>query len=1220
VPPDRATGQPPANVAKCPPSMARTHYREIPYNYTSASDEQIVEHLFGPDTWSVLEELRAERVTGRSARLLLRFIGDLFMLGRNPFLYQQLVDSPRRRRGFLQAAERDLDVIARTSTRDPRVVAVVRLCLGHLEQVGRELSQAERRRARVRRVLGSIVGEENVSFDPFALVSHSTDATDWRLCLPLAVVRPAEEAEVAPLLAAIGRLGLHAIPRGAGTGLTGGAVPLRPDCVIVNLERLDRIREIREERWALPGNGEARAHVMELEAGVITEDAMTAAAEKRLVFATDPTSAWASTIGGNLAENAGGKSAVLWGTAIDNVLSWRMAMPTGVRWTICRVGHPLRKIQPEDRVVFEVRDAEGELVRRIELGGGEIRKPNLWKDITNKSLEGLPGLQKEGTDGVITSACFVLYPEHAFRTTACLEFFGDDFEEASRVILRLSREFTPGPHEALLALEHFDEQYVRAIDYQVKAPRNERPQAVLLIDLVAHKPEELDRGLGRLRALLADYPDTVVFFARDGAEAARFWQDRKRLGAIARHTNAFKLNEDVVLPLDRLAEFARFIQELNLDEDRHNQAELLGELGDSLGQTTTGEWLAAKLPHARAICRATEEIVGGAGLRQLREGEHLDKLKRDLVDLFAGYGTIVDTVRGIFAEVRSRLIVIATHMHAGDGNVHVNIPVFSNDRIMMQRAARAADLAMRKATELGGVVSGEHGIGITKLRHLEPSRIEELTAYRREVDPEGMMNPGKLSDLGVLDHVFTPSFNLLELEARILQHDSLEALADKISKCVRCGKCKPSCCVFYPAQSLFYHPRNKNLAIGALIEALLYEAQRFRTTEFRFLRQLEEVADHCTICHKCRGPCPVDIDTGEVSILERQILTARKYKRTTLATRASLAYLGSRSRAYNALFRRLVLRWGTFWQRIGAALVAWLPGRSRLVRFWPLSLLGTPMPRPAARPLHRLLPKCQPTQALLFQPSGEAKRTAFYFPGCGSERLYSKVGQASLYVLLKVGCRVVMPPPFLCCGFPIGVNAKAVEHGRKILSDTIIFSQIREMFGYLEFDACVVSCGTCREALGSMGVTEIFGCGLRDVSEFALGAGLDVAQGGRFLYHKPCHDSLADGGRSLLQSRLGAEIESVEHCCSEAGTLALSRPDISAKMLDRKARVLGAALSSARRPILTNCPSCLQGLGRQSALGVEPRHVAVELARRLGGAEWESDLTRLVRGAEAVNF
>jgi FAD/FMN-containing dehydrogenase/Fe-S oxidoreductase len=1209
--------------------MANTDYREIPYNYTSASDEQIVKQMFGSDTWRALEELRAKRVTGRSSRLLLRFIGDMFILRRNPFLVQELVESPRRRRRLLQAVRSDLDVIERNANGETRVIDMIGLCRQYLADISRELGGAEWRRAKVRRVLGSIIGEENVSFDPFALISHATDATDWRLCLPYAVVRPYRERQIGPLLTAITKLGLHAIPRGAGTGLTGGAVPLRADCVMVNLERLDRIRDIRLEHWT-SGDGEpVESWVMELESGVITEDAMEAAAKRGLVFATDPTSAWASTIGGNLAENAGGKSAVLWGTAIDNVLWWKMAMPSGQAWTVKRIDHPLRKIQPGDRVQFNIYTEDDELLREIVLTGSEIRKKDLWKDITNKSLKGVPGLQKEGTDGVITSAGFVLHRAYEQKRTVCLEFFGENFDEASRVILALAREFPPSKEETLMALEHFDEEYVRAIDYQVKAPRNERPKAVLLIDLVAHTTEQLARGSERLRKLVDRYPDTELFFARDAAEGAVFWQDRKNLGAIARRTNAFKLNEDVVLPLDKLAEFARFIDQVNLEEERHNQTQLIAEIAAYLEQARDGEWLVAKMPNARDACEAARVRLTVANRKQLRESELVERLERDLHDIFSGYADIIERIRRIGKEVRSRLIVIATHMHAGDGNVHVNIPVLSNDREMMQRAALTADRAMEKAVEIGGVVSGEHGIGITKLKHLEPERIEELAAHRREVDPGGLMNPDKLADLAVLEHVFTPSFNLLELEARILQHDSLEALADKISKCVRCGKCKPDCCVFYPRQNLFYHPRNKNLAIAALIEALLYQVQRFRTTEFTALRHLGDVADHCTICHKCLPPCPVSIDTGEVTILERQILAARKYKRSTLAVRASLAYLKSRSRSFNAIFRKIVVVWGYRLQSMGARILAWTPAHQWLVKYWPLSLMASPLPPVAKRPLHRLLPRVQSSETLLFQPSTEARANVFYFPGCGSERLYSEVGQASLYLLLKSGCRVVMPPPFLCCGMPFRVNAKTLEHDRNALSDTIIFSQIRDMFRYLDFDAFIVSCGTCRETLDAVGAPQIFGCRIQDVSEFVLSSELALPTGGHFLYHQPCHDSLGGTAVALIKKHLGAEVESVPHCCSEAGTLALLRPDISGKMLSRKAIAIKSAAGrvGSTVPVLTNCPACLQGLGRltthngrPNALGIEPRHMAVELARRLGGEDWKREFEELVKNAEAVNF
>jgi FAD/FMN-containing dehydrogenase/Fe-S oxidoreductase len=1199
--------------------MPTQEHREIPFNYTSASDQQIVTFLFGADTWGVLEQLRERRVTGRSARLLMRFMGDMFMLRRNPFLWQQLLDSRRRRRELLTLVRRDLAIVEGNARDEALVQKLIATCKRYLGEMLRELSAAQRQRQRVRRVLGAVIGEANVTFDPFALVSHATDATDWRLCLPQAVARPAREAEVAPLLAAIARAGLHAIPRGAGTGLTGGAVPLAGDCVMVNTERLDCIRSVSEREFVVDGETK-RAAVMHVEAGVVTETAMAEAEKRGLVFATDPTSAWACTVGGNLAENAGGKSAVLWGTAIDNVLAFHLALPTGATCRVERVGHPLRKIQPEDEVRFAITSSDGALDRTIVLRGDEIRKPNLWKDITNKALGGVPGLQKEGTDGVITSAEFILHRAYPETLSACLEFFGESMDEAARVILNIAQQFPNRGEEALQALEHFDEEYVRAIDYRTKAAKDARPKAVLLIDMVAHTPAQLARGRERLANLLGPYPDTHVFFARDAEEATRFWSDRKKLGAIAKRTNAFKLNEDIVLPLAALAEFARYLDAFNLAEERSNQVACVARARDAAANASPsdGEWLAQKLPAALARCERAEADLGLARADDLRQQRHLRRLQRDLAALFAGYASVQDEIERSMRDERSRLIVIATHMHAGDGNVHVNIPVFSNDREMMKRATRAADTIMEHAVTLGGVVSGEHGIGITKLKHLDQKAVADLEAYRGRVDPARTMNPGKLVDRKVLDYVFTPSFNLLELEAKILQYDQLHNLADRISKCVRCGKCKPNCCVYYPGASMFYHPRNKNLAIGSLIEALLYEAQRFRTTDFESLAYLEDVADHCTICHKCLEPCPVKIDTGEVSILEREILVARGTKQTALPTRLTLAYLDSTSRAFNGLFRFFVLRLGTGAQRLGARLTHAAP--KALAATWPLSLMRSPVAAPAEQPLYKALPDFHQSQALIIEPEKPAERTVFYFPGCGSERLHSDVGKAAIYLLVATGARVVLPPPLLCCGFPSGANAKTRMHDRKVLSDTIVFSQIRSMLSHLSFDALAVSCGTCREALHAMGAHEIFACPLVDVGEFALTHGASPPVEERLLYHRPCHDSL-DGRGPRLLAQAGTRVESVPHCCSEAGTLALSRPDIAHKMLSRKRSALLPIADAAHpTPFVTNCPSCLQGLGRQDHAGATPVHLAVLLARAHGGADWQEALAAYVRRAEVVTF
>jgi Fe-S oxidoreductase len=177
------------------------------------------------------------------------------------------------------------------------------------------------------------------------------------------------------------------------------------------------------------------------------------------------------------------------------------------------------------------------------------------------------------------------------------------------------------------------------------------------------------------------------------------------------------------------------------------------------------------------------------------------------------------------------------------------------------------------------------------------------------------------------------------------------------------------------------------------------------------------------------------------------------------------------------------------------------------------------------------------------------------------------------------------------------------------------------MFSHLDFDAVAVTCGTCREALGALEAGRIFDCAVADAARLVLETGPPVALGGDCLYHAPCHDSL-DGRGAALLAAAGARVAPVPHCCSEAGTLALSRPDIAGAMRQRKREALAAALGPRPRGavLLTNCPSCLTGLGRSRDLGAEPRHLAVELARALSGDGWLGRLRERARSAQAVRF
>ncbi len=124
----------------------------------------------------------------------------------------------------------------------------------------------------------------------------------------------------------------------------------------------------------------------------------------------------------------------------------------------------------------------------------------------------------------------------------------------------------------------------------------------------------------------------------------------------------------------------------------------------------------------------------------------------------------------------------------------------------------------------------------------------------------------------------------MQQEALILEASELGELNDEIRHCLRCGKCKPVCTTHVPRANLLYSPRNKILATGLIIEAFLYEEQTRRGISLRHFDELNDVADHCTVCHKCRSPCPVDIDFGDVTIRMRNLLRARGKKRLSLGT------------------------------------------------------------------------------------------------------------------------------------------------------------------------------------------------------------------------------------------------------------------------------------------------------------------------------------------------
>lgn len=251
----------------------------------------------------------------------------------------------------------------------------------------------------------------------------------------------------------------------------------------------------------------------------------------------------------------------------------------------------------------------------------------------------------------------------------------------------------------------------------------------------------------------------------------------------------------------------------------------------------------------------------------------------------------------IHGRVLKSRVFVALHMHAGDGNVHTNIPVNSDDYGMLQEAHRAVERIMQIARDLDGVISGEHGIGLTKYEFLTEAELAPFQDYKRRVDPNGHFNAGKLMPGADLRHAWTPSFNLMGHESLIMQQSDIGAISDSIKDCLRCGKCKPVCATHVPRANLLYSPRNKILATSLLVEAFLYEEQTRRGVSLKHWEEFEDVADHCTVCHKCYNPCPVDIDFGDVSMSMRAVLRRMGRKSFNPGTASAMFFLNAKDPA-----------------------------------------------------------------------------------------------------------------------------------------------------------------------------------------------------------------------------------------------------------------------------------------------------------------------------------
>ncbi len=1264
--------------------------REIPYNYTSFSDREIVLRLLGARAWELVDALRRERRTGRSARMLYEVLGDIWVVQRNPYLEDDLLASPKRRALLIEALHHRLHEIdrrrrpAEDAQRDALVGELLQAARGAVQRFEAHFHALRELRKAARRVLGRHTGGDNIRFDGMSRVAHVTDATDWRVEVPFVVLTPDSEAEIAALVAGCIELGLTVVPRGGGTGYTGGAVPLTWKSAVVNTEKLERLSGV--EMVTLPGVA-APVPTVSSEAGVVTQRVADVAEAAGYVFAVDPTSAEASCIGGNVAMNAGGKKAVLWGTALDNLASWKMVTPEAKWLEVVRLDHNLGKIHEVALARFELRhfDATGQRLERtetLEIPGRALRKEGLGKDVTDKFLAGLPGIQKEGCDGLVTSARWVLHRMPAQVRTVCLEFFGNA-KDAVPAIVEIKDFLLARSDVQLAGLEHLDDRYLKAVGYATKSKRSfsaggpALPKMVLIGDVVGDDEAAVARATSEV-VRIANSRGGEGFVAVSADARKKFWLDRKRTAAIARHTNAFKINEDVVIPLARMGEYTEGIERINVELSLRNKLALVDRLdaffarepmplgrGDEAGDLSSAVLLEDRVQLALALLRVVRGLwkswLTNLDVVQADSGRTVFALLQDhtlraswktqllkpLQRLFVGaaFEPVVARCKAIHQEVLRGRVWVALHMHAGDGNVHTNIPVNSDDYAMLQTAHEAVARIMALARRLGGVISGEHGIGITKLEFLSDAEVAPFAEYKRRIDPEGRFNRGKLlrgagahadTFAADLSAAYTPSFGLMGYESLIMQQSAIGAIAASIKDCLRCGKCKPVCATHVPRANLLYSPRNKILATSLLIEAFLYEEQTRRGVSVAHWEEFEDVAEHCTVCHKCLAPCPVKIDFGDVSMAMRELLRRMGKKSLRPGGALAMAFLNATRPQTIKAMRAAMVEVAYPAQRLAHTLLQ--PVARKQTAAPPATLGAAPLVEQVIHFVNKKMPGGLPKKTaralldiedphyvpILRDPRATSADTeaVFYFPGCGSERLFSQVGLATQAMLWHAGVQTVLPPGYLCCGYPQRGSGQSDRAEKMITDNRVLFHRVATTLNYLDIRTVVVSCGTCLDQLQGYQFDKIFpGSHIVDIHEYLLEKGIRLAGGeAGYLFHDPCHTPMKlQEPAQTVRALLGVPVVKSERCCGESGTLAVSRPDISTQVRFRKEEELRrdeAALRAAtgiegRLKILTSCPSCLQGLTRyQDDLAgglLAADYIVVEMARHLLGPTWLED-------------
>ena len=270
------------------------------------------------------------------------------------------------------------------------------------------------------------------------------------------------------------------------------------------------------------------------------------------------------------------------------------------------------------------------------------------------------------------------------------------------------------------------------------------------------------------------------------------------------------------------------------------------------------------------------------------------------------------------------------------------------------------------------------------------------------------------------------------------------------------------------------------------------------------------------------------------------------------------------------------------------------------------------------------------------QTTSADAEAVFYFPGCGSERLFSQVGLATQAMLWHADVQTVLPPGYLCCGYPQRGSGQQDKADKIITDNRVLFHRVANTLNYLDIKTVVVSCGTCFDQLQGYEFDKIFpGSRILDIHEYLLEKQLSLPAGGAYLYHDHCHSPMKQQApMKTVKALLGEQVLESKRCCGESGGLAYARPDVSTQIRFRKEQEIRLNEEAIREKnwiapqenvkVLTSCPSCLMGLNRfqddlQNGL-LEADYIVVEMAKKILGEQWMTDYVRLANsgGIERV--